>query len=1086
MTDYKPPTENLPIFDAALFESLDIPLTQDAGDDRYLRFPNAQGTENFSDININGTGSFYNGIVLRNANGTLTTTINHDPTTTGVLDAQDIKLSAPKTYPNTTDNNYVATIKFVNDAVGSGSNLLASDNTWTGQNYFEGDGPSTITIKDGSEPTSFPISITSSTPPYYGIKISGGGVFIGNNSGSATSSNYIYLSCDDINNNQLNILGDVKIINNGNDLYNATLTATSSLGLKVDNQLTVQGSLNIRHSDGTYYTLTPDPGSETLVVSGNIKMVGVETYIAFPYTSNNDVKIYQNYDGNIVLDQGGLVVSRIPTMSVPVSNKVLIIADENINNQLDIEGTIAITTTQTYPQTTNTNQLSTIGYVNSAVSGSLSGIPTLSGNNTFTGTNAFNGTTTAATQNTGTNNTTVATTAFVNASISSSLTTGVFTDQNNTFLSSYTNTFQGPVNFYKDIDLSAPAGTPPKMTTSKMEMYVPITASAFPWSTGGEYHSGQGYIPYMLFGSPSYTTSISPFYVFDFGQSFFVINAGGTQMNYNQFNPNQYSAPAVETTNGYGGDILLQGQSLWLSRLKGEYAYAQIFQTQAAGTPNPNLFLGNNIQVSGTNGSFTITNSDIIVSDGTDTVTLGPTGLSTTNASGLQVLSPIKMNQHNIYDLSSLTVSDPSSTNTINSYFQNFVNNSGNTIEINNDAIQQWIKLSTPNGDFNNITANNQNLHSNGNNPSDNREIYLQTEDGNGHPQFKATLYETSTIIRDDYIKIGNKSYNTSLNTGDLYCNNVNLNTINGLSPTTIGLTWADFNPINAYNNLPSNVYSLSDNAGSISTLSVKEINISNPTTGHAYVFGVSGSDLRINPNGDRLLMGDTTESYWGDFSIGSHSTIGLNVGGNCKIDLNSRFGNLVAGDTDQAYNKTILYIDDSNRKIDLNAVDILSNTGGNTSYVLPINFTTKWRGNYYYTNNNNWEMVQHINMNLPVEYFTLTGGLTAWKYEFAMNCYNCNNQTDKAYAMYLEFVDNNNNSFQSFCFNFNTPFTTHKNHSTYSATSNSIENYCYTDHIDFNGSTGGPFDIRLWRYGDNNYSCDFNAILTLSKTNLV
>jgi hypothetical protein len=46
-----------------------------------------------------------------------------------------------------------------------------------------------------------------------------------------------------------------------------------------------------------------------------------------------------------------------------------------------------LTTVPTYPQTTNTSQLATIGYVNSAVSGGASLLGT---NNTWTGTNAFN------------------------------------------------------------------------------------------------------------------------------------------------------------------------------------------------------------------------------------------------------------------------------------------------------------------------------------------------------------------------------------------------------------------------------------------------------------------------------------------------------------------------------------------------------------------------------------------------------------------------------------------------------------------------------------------------------------------------
>lgn len=54
MVDYNPPTENLPIFDKLVFSQADASITQSQADKRYLRYPNAQGTENLSTTNING------------------------------------------------------------------------------------------------------------------------------------------------------------------------------------------------------------------------------------------------------------------------------------------------------------------------------------------------------------------------------------------------------------------------------------------------------------------------------------------------------------------------------------------------------------------------------------------------------------------------------------------------------------------------------------------------------------------------------------------------------------------------------------------------------------------------------------------------------------------------------------------------------------------------------------------------------------------------------------------------------------------------------------------------------------------------
>jgi len=58
MADYNPPIENLPIFDPLLFRIGDEFITQNDADNRYLRYPNAQGTENLQTINVNGVATF--------------------------------------------------------------------------------------------------------------------------------------------------------------------------------------------------------------------------------------------------------------------------------------------------------------------------------------------------------------------------------------------------------------------------------------------------------------------------------------------------------------------------------------------------------------------------------------------------------------------------------------------------------------------------------------------------------------------------------------------------------------------------------------------------------------------------------------------------------------------------------------------------------------------------------------------------------------------------------------------------------------------------------------------------------------------
>ena len=73
MASYPPPTENLPIFDAGVFTTNDIALTQSSADQRYLRFPIGQGTETLPALVVAGTTT--TGILA-------STTINNSGTTT--------------------------------------------------------------------------------------------------------------------------------------------------------------------------------------------------------------------------------------------------------------------------------------------------------------------------------------------------------------------------------------------------------------------------------------------------------------------------------------------------------------------------------------------------------------------------------------------------------------------------------------------------------------------------------------------------------------------------------------------------------------------------------------------------------------------------------------------------------------------------------------------------------------------------------------------------------------------------------------------------------------------------------------------
>ena len=55
MASYLPPTENLPIFDPSVFQNAgEEALTINNASKYFLKYPNAQGTENLQTTNVNG------------------------------------------------------------------------------------------------------------------------------------------------------------------------------------------------------------------------------------------------------------------------------------------------------------------------------------------------------------------------------------------------------------------------------------------------------------------------------------------------------------------------------------------------------------------------------------------------------------------------------------------------------------------------------------------------------------------------------------------------------------------------------------------------------------------------------------------------------------------------------------------------------------------------------------------------------------------------------------------------------------------------------------------------------------------------
>jgi hypothetical protein len=120
MATYLPPTENLPIFDPSVFlEGGDKALTYNEALKYFLKYPNAQGTENLQAINVDGVAEF-------NSNA------NFNATAVG-------SLTSSATQPASSDNSTkIPTTAWTQDAIDAKipASLLGLNNTWTGtQNW---------------------------------------------------------------------------------------------------------------------------------------------------------------------------------------------------------------------------------------------------------------------------------------------------------------------------------------------------------------------------------------------------------------------------------------------------------------------------------------------------------------------------------------------------------------------------------------------------------------------------------------------------------------------------------------------------------------------------------------------------------------------------------------------------------------------------------------------------------------------------------------------------------------------------------------------------------------------------------------
>jgi hypothetical protein len=236
--------------------------------------------------------------------------------------------------------------------------------------------------------------------------------------------------------------------------------------------------------------------------------------------------------------------------------------------------------------------------------------------------------------------------------------------------------------------------------------------------------------------------------------------------------------------------------------------------------------------------------------------------------------------------------------------------------------------------------------------------------------------------------------------------------------------------------------------------------------------------------NGNVNIEGTGVCSIGDQSGAGSGLTIYVD-NTNSSVTIDSRGGISQMGDVNSSQHFTKMTLDDSIYNINLDTINLTAN---NNSYTYPICFTYKATGSVSYGSAGSFQDVFHASINFP-SFVMDTNTLpqyASWKIEFALNCRNMSDQTNKELAIYFELEDTTTAIYTPFLFNSTTPYTNHKNGSTYPNTPNS-ENYTWSDYVDLSGvNSAVPLMFRLYWFANSSNNFDFNLIVSFTKTNIL
>ena len=213
----------------------------------------------------------------------------------------------------------------------------------------------------------------------------------------------------------------------------------------------------------------------------------------------------------------------------------------------------------------------------------------------------------------------------------------------------------------------------------------------------------------------------------------------------------------------------------------------------------------------------------------------------------------------------------------------------------------------------------------------------------------------------------------------------------------------------------------------------------------------------------------------------------------------NASGGSIISGDANNILGHSCsLQVVPTTDTIKLDAWNINS-----YAYSMPICFTRERNDTFSYNFNGTGvpqtiEQVYQTSINIPIEYVAESPSpsytSTIWKIDFALNCWNSSVTGDKGLALYFTLQDATasiNMSPQTY--NANTPYAVYQPSSTYVAGSgnNAFQNFNWSDFIDLapiqgQGSGALPLNLLLNFGADNTFTCNFQLVITLTRSNQI